>query len=115
VEVRTNKLEALPHPDATLFVPDPGQSPLSGRIKVPAVLLVVDKRGELEPSPGQQGKATVTFVVGKDGRVIEAQAVSGPADIQKTALRAMRQYRFRPFLILDQPIEVEGTMEFSIN
>jgi len=91
-----------------------GLSPMSGRMKIPSSLLVIEKRGDLEPD-GQQGKATVRFVVGKDGRVIDAQAISGPPAIQKIALRAMRGYRFRPFLILDQPIEVEGSMEFSIN
>ena len=115
LEVRVDRLEALPNPDESLFVPDPGQLPISGRIKIPSSLLVVEKRGEMEITPGQQGKATVQFTVGKDGRVISAQAISGPPDIQKVAIRAIRQYRFRPFLILDQPIEVEGTMEFSVN
>jgi TonB family protein len=52
-----------------------------------------------------------------DGRVIEADVVSGTGaeDVQEIALRAMRQYRFRPFLVLDQPIEVESLMEFSVN
>lgn len=115
LDIRVDKLEALPSPDESLFVADPGQLPISGRIKIPSSLLVVDKRGEMEVTRGQQGKATVQFVVGKNGRVISAQAISGPPDIQKVAVRAMRQYRFRPFLILDQPIEVEGTMEFSVN
>jgi Gram-negative bacterial TonB protein C-terminal len=115
LEVRVDKLEALPSPDEGLFAADPGQLPISGRIKIPSSLLVVEKRGEMETTPGQQGKATVQFVVGKDGRVISDQAISGPTDIQKVAIRAIRQYRFRPFLILDQPIEVEGTMEFSVN
>jgi TonB family protein len=115
LEIRVDKLEAIPSPEESLFVPDPGQLPIPGRIKIPSSLLVVEKRGEMEITPGQQGKATVQFVVGKDGRVISAQATSGPPDIQKVAIRAIRQYRFRPFLILDQPIEVEGTMEFSVN
>jgi hypothetical protein len=115
LEVRVDKLEDLPSPNEILFVPEAGQMPISGRIKIPSSLLVVEKRGEMETTPGQQGKASVQFVVGKDGRVISVQAISGPPDILKVAIRAIRQYRFRPFLILDQPIEVEGTMEFSVN
>ncbi len=115
LQIRVIKLEDLGNPDDALFLPEAGQLPITGRMKIPSSLLVIEKRGELEPEAGHQGTATVYFVVGKDGRVIDAQAVSGPDDIQKIALRAMRQYRFRPFLILDQSIEVEGQMEFSVN
>jgi protein TonB len=55
----------------------------------------------------------VKYVVGKDGHVIEATATDGPEELRKAVLEAVRKYRFRPYLLLDQPVEVESSIEFS--
>jgi len=54
-------------------------------------------------------------VVGKDGRVIQADAEDGPAEVRGPAVEAVRKYRFRPFLVLDEPVEVEGEMFFELH
>jgi len=64
---------------------------------------------------GAHGKVSVKFVVGKDGRVIQADAEDGPAEVRGPAVEAVRKYRFRPFLVLDEPVEVEGEMFFELH
>ncbi|MGC2743752.1 MAG: energy transducer TonB, partial [Candidatus Angelobacter sp.] len=62
---------------------------------------------------GVSGLVHVKYVVGKDGSVIEATANDGPEDLRKAVLEAVRKYRFRPYLLLDQPVEVESTITFT--
>ena len=42
--------------------------------------------------------------------------VSGPALLQQAALDAVRQWRYRPYLLNGEPVEVETTVnvEFSL-
>ncbi len=54
-----------------------------------------------------QGTVVVQATIGKDGSVIAATAVSGPRELRQSAVDGVRQWRFRPFLILGEPVEVE--------
>ena len=87
---------------------------LSGRIKSPPNY--VEDYGISNPTPpypGESGKTTVHMVVGKDGRVIEATADEGPEKIRTAVLKAVRNYQFRPYLVLGEPVEVELKYTFS--
>lgn len=97
-----------------IFHPPADSSLVAGRIHVWSMVLndYLLSSGFLLAG-GVQGKVNVQFVVGKDGRVIEAKALDGPEKLQKAALTAMRQYRFRPFLVLGEPMEVESQMSFE--
>jgi hypothetical protein len=52
-------------------------------------------------------------VIGKDGRVIEAKAISGPKEAYKAAESAARKWVFPPYLVAGQPAEVEKKIVFS--
>ena len=77
-----------------------------------------DQYGLYERGVGRHGNVTgtvhVRFVVGKNGRVIEAEALDGPPELRKDALAAIREFRFRPVLVLDQPVEVESKTFFDV-
>src|SRR5258708_13011921 len=64
---------------------------------------------------GSDGKTLVRFVVGKDGKVIEATAEGGPEPVRKAAAEAVRKYRFRPYLVLDQPVDVKSSISFEFH
>ena len=103
----------------SFFVPPPdGVGPLGGRIVLLSFTFMEDylisSSDPVYPT-GANGLVHVRFVVGKDGHVIEASALDGPEKLRKPILEAVRKYRFRPFLILDQPVEVESRMEFDIH
>jgi protein TonB len=51
--------------------------------------------------------------VGKNGQVESAQALEGPAELQRAALEAIRKWEFQPFLVLGEPVEIEGTMQIT--
>ncbi|WP_260741242.1 energy transducer TonB [Tunturiibacter lichenicola] len=53
------------------------------------------------------------IVIGKDGHVVSAQAVSGPSDAYKAAENAVRKWVFEPYLVLGEPSEVETKVQLS--
>jgi hypothetical protein len=60
-------------------------------------------------------KVMVEFVIGKDGHVINAHAVSGPPEAYKACENEARKLVFKPYLVLDKPVEVEQKIMFSNN
>ena len=61
-------------------------------------------------------KVTVEAVVGKDGRVIRAQAVSGHRLLRGAAVREVYGRRYRPYMLNDRPVNVATivTVDFRL-
>lgn len=57
------------------------------------------------------GTVVVQATIGKDGSAIAATAVSGPRELRQASVDGVRQWRFRPFLIMGEPVEVETQLE----
>ena len=57
-----------------------------------------------------QGKVVLDAIIGKDGAVEELKVESGPKELQQSALNAVRQWTYKPYLLNGDPIEVETTI-----
>jgi TonB family protein len=57
-----------------------------------------------------QGTVELDAVITKAGRVDSLKVISGPAALQLSAMDAVRQWRYKPFLLNGKPIEVETTV-----
>ena len=53
-----------------------------------------------------QGAVVLEAVIGKDGNVKNLRVVSGPQELQQSAIDAVRQWVYRPYLLNGDPIEV---------
>jgi protein TonB len=60
-----------------------------------------------------QGTVVLKALIGKDGLVRDLQVVSGPRELTKAALDAVKQWRYRPYLLDDEPVEVETTINVN--
>jgi TonB family protein len=61
--------------------------------------------------PGRlQGVIALDVVVGRDGSVLEVQALNGPEVLAQAAMDALRWWRFQPYRVDGQPVVVETTM-----
>ena len=60
---------------------------------------------------GQHFTVGVDIVVGKDGHVLSAHGVSGPPEGYKACENTVRKWVFKPYLVLDKPVEVEQKVE----
>lgn len=58
-----------------------------------------------------QGIVVVSAIVGTDGKVKSAKAISGPALLQKAAVDAVRQWIYRPTTLDGAPVESETRVE----
>jgi TonB family protein len=54
-----------------------------------------------------EGDVVLAAVINKDGAVSDVRAISGPALLIPPALQAVRQWRYKPYLLNGQPVEVE--------
>jgi Gram-negative bacterial TonB protein C-terminal len=117
LKINIEELESLNVKNEALFTPLPGSSgPLGGRITLSSDILVdqYQVRPVWPAFPHHvPGKVNVRFVVGKDGTVVEAEALDGPEVLHKPSLDAVRQWQFRPYLILGEPVEVESRTVFE--
>jgi protein TonB len=55
----------------------------------------------------------VAILVDESGGVIEARAVSGPANLHAAAVAAARLARFNPTLLMGEPVRVSGTLSYN--
>ena len=119
LKIHIQQLENLTQVDHGLFTPAPASSgPLAGRITLSSDVLM-DRYLLHQEYPvfshHTPGKVKVRFVIGKDGQVLEAEALDGQEEMRKASLDAIRKCQFRPYLILGEPVEVESQAVFEFN
>jgi len=63
-----------------------------------------------------QGSVVLRAIISREGRIENLQVISGHPLLVPAALDAVRQWRYRPFLLNDQPVEVETqvTINFTL-
>lgn len=105
------------HVDAFAAVDEPHASKGSGPVSVPADIMakqVVHKVPPVYPPDAKktriQGKVELQAVIGKTGEVEQLKAVNGPGELQQSALDAVRQWTYRPFLVNGAPVDVKTTI-----
>jgi TonB family protein len=64
-----------------------------------------------------EGAVRLHAIIGKDGAIRELIVVSGHPLLTDAALKAVRQWRYEPTLLLGQPVEVDTTIDvfFALN
>jgi protein TonB len=63
------------------------------------------------------GTVVLEATISTEGAIENLRVVSGPAMLQQSALNAVKQWRYRPYLLNNTPVEVETTVNvvFSLN
>jgi len=54
-----------------------------------------------------QGTVVLRAVVNREGTIQDLQVISGHPLLVQAAINAVRQWRYRPYFLNDQPVEVE--------
>lgn len=82
----------------------------------------VNPKPVLEPFPDwpmplirQHFSVTVKIVIGKNGHVLSAQGIEGPADAYRSAEESVKKWVFQPYLVMGEPEEVETKVILSNN
>lgn len=114
----TSSLAAAP----ALIKPKPVVVPSVQRVRVsPGVVqgLLVHRVEPIYPPVAAQariqGVVVLTAIIDKDGNVQRLQLVSGHPLLAPAAIEAVRQWRYKPFLLNGQPLEVETTVTVNFH
>jgi protein TonB len=59
---------------------------------------------------GTSGTVALAAIISKTGTIENLRVISGPMMLQQAALDAVRTWRYRPYLLNGQPVEVETTV-----
>lgn len=54
-----------------------------------------------------QGDVILRATIGKDGLIHNLESLSGPPELIQAAMGAVQQWRYRPFLLKGEPVEVD--------
>ena len=99
-------------PGATVVRPD-RSAPLRVSTPVAEGLLIL-KRVPAYPAiakaAGISGTVVLAATISKTGTIENLRVTSGPAMLQQAALDAVKTWRYRPYLLDGQPVEVETTV-----
>ena len=57
-----------------------------------------------------QGTVLLNTIIGKDGTVEHLDVASGPEELAPSALDAVRQWIYKPYLLNGDPVEVQSTV-----
>ena len=58
-----------------------------------------------------QGTVRLHVVVSKEGKVLQAETISGIPVLAEAALEAVRKWEYKPVLLNGQPVEVDTTVD----
>jgi periplasmic protein TonB len=58
-----------------------------------------------------EGVIILKAIIAKDGTIQNLQVLSGPAMLAPAAVDAVKQWRYRPYLLNGEPVEVETTVQ----
>ncbi|MGB9229119.1 MAG: TonB family protein [Terracidiphilus sp.] len=104
-------LEGQPMP------PLPGAAEAPKRVNIAAGIaagLVISKTRPIYPpdakNAGVSGTVVLDAIIGRDGTVQNLTVVSGPEMLQQSSLDAVKTWRYKPFLLNGDPVEVHTTI-----
>jgi protein TonB len=103
---------------------DPVRQAVSGPVRVPSNIqegLLIHKVIPTYPSialaAGIKGVVVLQATISRTGTIENLRVISGPIMLQQAALNAVHDWRYRPYLLNGEPVEVETTVNviFQLN
>jgi protein TonB len=90
---------------------------VTGPVRVSGMVvegMLIEKRMPVYPviakATGTQGTVVLQATISRTGTIENLRVASGPAMLQQTAMDAVKTWRYRPYLLNGEPVEVETTV-----
>lgn len=113
----TPNVEVLTKSEASTPSIDPTQVTATNRVRISSGVAEGILRHKVEPSYPElakishvQGDVVLGVVIGRDGNLRQMELISGHPILMLAAMDAVRQWQYRPYLLNNEPIEVETTV-----
>jgi hypothetical protein len=117
LKLKVKTVEVISDIDAKIFAPPPDAVGLAGK-RVTGVTAKPIKTSLPEWPASlrrEHFSVEVEVVIGENGHVVSAHAVSGPSDAHKAAEATVRKWIFRPYPVVDEPAEMETKVILTNN
>jgi TonB family protein len=114
VDVHVDALEDLGPVSDAEFSPPVAETGSAGAVPIPMSVMAgkrISGKTPKYPSSAKkkhiQGTVVLLATIGKDGNIRDLEVVSGPPELQEPSVEAVREWRYTPYLLNGQPVEVE--------
>lgn len=113
-----NGTHSVPAPVLAKTSPTPKRMRIASRVA--EANLIHDVAPTYPPAAGRariEGTVVLLAVIGKDGTVQDVRVESGLPVLAQAAIDAVKQWRYRPYLLNGEPIEVDSriTINFTLS
>ena len=108
--------------DAPAALADTGASGTAApaKVNVPGGVMAGNVATRVDPvypeaakKAGVQGTVVLDAVIDREGTISDLQVVSGPSELRQSALDAVHQWRYKPYLLNGEPVEVKTTINIT--
>lgn len=108
--------------ESTVPAPAPSTRPIPTRVRVSTGVmrsLILKKVQPRYPEEARKkrikGSVVMRAIISREGDIQELTVISGDPILAEAALQAGRQWKYKPYLLQGQPVEIESqiTMNFD--
>lgn len=101
------------HPDVRQAMPAATQHVSSGVMQGMLIYKVIPTYPAVAQAIRASGTVVLQATISRTGAIENLRVVEGPALLQQAALDAVKQWRYRPYMLNGQPVEVETAVEVN--
>ena len=120
--VHLSSIEPIEAVDAAEFTPPADATPIERKIAISNAVAQGNLIKSVAPEypiyakeAGISGTVVLQAMIGKNGKITNLRAVSGPDILQQAAVDAVRQWVYRPYLLNGEPVSVDTTINVVFN
>jgi protein TonB len=105
------------HPDVRPAAPAATQHVSSGVMQGMLIYKAIPTYPAVAQAIHASGTVVLQATISRTGTIENLRVVSGPALLRQAALDAVKQWRYRPYMLNGQPVEVETAVnvEFTLD
>ena len=105
------------HPDVRPAAPAATQHVSSGVMQGMLIYKAIPTYPAVAQAIHASGTVVLQATISRTGTIENLRVVSGPAPLRQAALDAVKQWRYRPYMLNGQPVEVETAVnvEFTLD
>jgi periplasmic protein TonB len=100
------------HPDVRPATPA-AQHVTSGVMQGMLIYKVIPTYPAIAQATRSSGTVVLQATISRTGAIENLRVVEGPAMLRQAALDAVKQWRYRPYMLNGQPVEVETTVDVN--
>jgi hypothetical protein len=72
--------------------------------------MLIKKTSPVVSECGHSGTVVLHAIIGKNGKVLQLSALSGPPQLYGPVIDAVRQWQYKPYLLNGEPVNVDTTI-----